>query len=766
MSFDAQTLYNLMPAVYRLRDAEQGEPLKALLTVIAEQVGILEEDLAQLYDDQFIETCAPWVVPYIGDLVGDRPLHGVAAQVSTPRAAVANTIGYRRRKGTASMLEQLARDATGWNARVVEFFQLLATTQYMNHLRPANLASPDLRRWQALESLNTAFETTTHTADVRRIGQSSFGTQPSSVADLGQVSLSHRGYNIPNIGLFLWRLQPYSITRGTARAVADPADGRYWFHPVGLDAPLFNDPQTETEFTHLAEPINVPEPLRRRVLHEELETRRQASIEGKAPPTLYFNQDGYQVFQIFADNQLIQPEEILICDLSTWQRPAANRQYQPWERPPLDQSYRRKPIDPGKPVQTLPVRVVVDPVLGRLIFLSALPTQVEVNYTYGFSTDLGSGPYGREKSVLPVLTRPVTWQKGVSQTAPAGDPDLVATLTEAIAEWNSHAAGVNGAVGIIAILDSHTYRESFPTIQIPAGSQLLIVAADWVQVAGAAGLERPVGQIAPEGVRPHLWGDLSVEGTSSQLSDPGELILNGVLIEGALTVLSGNLGSLQITHCTLVPGKGSCRVEGQNSQLQLQLDHSICGPITLPDPASKLKIVSSIVDGLGGEAIAAAKTEAVINTSTILGSSIVCSLSASNSLFTGETIALRRQIGCVRFSSLPVKAQVARRYRCQPDLALAQRAKELGLSAADLFPPEQASVRLRLTPQFTSLQYGDPGYGQLSQRCDLGLLQGAEDEAEMGAFHDLYQPQRETNLRIRLDEYLRFGLEAGLFYVT
>jgi hypothetical protein len=36
----------------------------------------------------------------------------------------------------------------------------------------------------------------------------------------------------------------------------------------------------------------------------------------------------------------------------------------------------------------------------------------------------------------------------------------------------------------------------------------------------------------------------------------------------------------------------------------------------------------------------------------------------------------------------------------------------------------------------------------------------------MGAFHALYQPQRESNLRIRLDEYLRFGLEAGLFFET
>jgi hypothetical protein len=36
----------------------------------------------------------------------------------------------------------------------------------------------------------------------------------------------------------------------------------------------------------------------------------------------------------------------------------------------------------------------------------------------------------------------------------------------------------------------------------------------------------------------------------------------------------------------------------------------------------------------------------------------------------------------------------------------------------------------------------------------------------MGVMHALFQPQRETNLRIRFDEYLRFGLHAGLFYVT
>ena len=36
----------------------------------------------------------------------------------------------------------------------------------------------------------------------------------------------------------------------------------------------------------------------------------------------------------------------------------------------------------------------------------------------------------------------------------------------------------------------------------------------------------------------------------------------------------------------------------------------------------------------------------------------------------------------------------------------------------------------------------------------------------MGAFCVLKQPQRESNLRLRLDEYLPVGLEAGLIDVT
>ncbi len=43
MSFDTKRLYELLPAIYRIRDAEQGEPLRALLDIIAGQAAVLEE---------------------------------------------------------------------------------------------------------------------------------------------------------------------------------------------------------------------------------------------------------------------------------------------------------------------------------------------------------------------------------------------------------------------------------------------------------------------------------------------------------------------------------------------------------------------------------------------------------------------------------------------------------------------------------------------------------------------------------------------------
>src|SRR6516162_8080823 len=134
MTNDPDRLYDLVPVVYRLRDAYQGWPLRALLRVIAEQVSVVERDIAGLYENWFIETCQDWVVPYIGALVGYTPVstltqsstraraRAVARErIMVPRREVANTIRFRRRKGTLSLLQDLAEAVSGWPARAVEF---------------------------------------------------------------------------------------------------------------------------------------------------------------------------------------------------------------------------------------------------------------------------------------------------------------------------------------------------------------------------------------------------------------------------------------------------------------------------------------------------------------------------------------------------------------------------------------------------------------------------------------------------------------------
>ena len=99
----------------------------------------------------------------------------------------------------------------------------------------------------------------------------------------------------------------------------------------------------------------------------------------------------------------------------------------------------------------------------------------------------------------------------------------------------------------------------------------------------------------------------------------------------------------------------------------------------------------------------------------------------------------------MRFSYLPLTSATARRYRCQPT--------------------DTASAH-RVFPQFTSTDLGQPGYLQLAASCPPEITEGAEDEGEMGAFHFLQGGRRVRNLVANLDQYLRFGMEAGIFRVS
>ena len=54
-------------------------------------------------------------------------------------------------------------------------------------------------------------------------------------------------------------------------------------------------------------------------------------------------------------------------------------------------------------------------------------------------------------------------------------------------------------------------------------------------------------------------------------------------------------------------------------------------------------------------------------------------------------------------------------------------------------------------PLFLALRYGDPGYPKLLACTDDLIRRGADDGGEMGAFHFVLAPQRETDLQVRLE---------------
>jgi hypothetical protein len=687
MSFGQNKLLSLLPAFYRIRDAAVAEqlglsegPLAAMLGVIAEQLAVIEEDLEQLQDDAFIETCADWAVPYIGDLIGYRTLYGVAPRVANARAEVAHTVAYRRRKGTALVLEQLARDVTGWSASAVEFFQRLITTQYMNHRRIWLHAAPDLRRWEALSHVGTAFDTIPRSIDVRRIS-------------------SGRGkHNIPNIGLFLWPLDAYSLSASPAARV----DDRRWrFSPLNHDQPLVTRPQTEDEITQLATPLNVPLRIGRRVMHERTGDYYSTGPLRKSVRLYVGNADPLPAVPL---------ADVDVCNLSddgaTW---------------------AHMPLAGGK--------IAIDPELGRVALAPGLPanTRVRVDYHYGFGADLGGGEYERAAS----FAEPAT-------TIPLRVPQDHATIQAAFTAL--------GGQGVVEITDSGRYEETL-SINVAASGRIELRAAN--------------------GHRPTLilTGQFSLRG-----GDDSEIALNGLLISGhrlRVPAVAGNLlRRLHLRHCTLVPGRtltpdgapqspNEPALLAEIADLKIRAERCILGGLRVVegaesslqdcilDATSLSRVAYAALDhnGIGGPLSLDACTMIgklhALKFPLILNSILLAELAPADT-WVAPIIAERRQQGCARYSYVPLDARTPRRFRCVPG----------------------EDTTLSPVLRFASLRYGMAVYAQLGQAASLAIRNGADDEGEMGAYHHVHKPQRETNLRLRLDEYLRVGLEAGIFYET
>jgi len=742
-------LYQLLPAIYRMRDAERGYPLQALLRVIAEQVNVVEDDIAQLYENWFIETADDWAVPYIADLIGYRPVldAGSASDDTTmegralnrvliPRREVANTIRSRRRKGTLALLELLANDVAGWSARAVEFFKLLGWNQNINHQHLDRARTVNLRHTEQLDLIDGPFDRLAHTVDVRRINSS---------RTVGR-------YNIPSVGVFIWRLKSYSVTHAPAYCAEDAGPHCYTFSVLGQDAPLFIKPEPETEPTQIARELNVPARIRRLAF-----LKNEQHFYG-VDKSFAIWAEGWAGFDI---HQPIPAHAMVAADLSNWQ-------------------YIPKPK-----------HIAVDPVLGRFAFPpNQLPKKgVRVSYHYGFSADIGGGEYGRkifEPSVRQVeVLDPEHPSEPVRQLVQAkyyrvGRDQAYQQIGAALKQWKED----NPWDAVIELTESTVYVEPI-SIVLQANRTLQIRAAN---------RKRPV-------IRLLDWQTDMTDALAVTMGTGSRFTMDGLLITGRPLHVTGPeretpgdprapiCGSeVVIRHCTFVPGWGiDCDCEPKrpaepslelfNVRARLRIEHSIIGSIQINEDEVKtdpipVLITDSILDAadpeqeaIGAPGYAVAHAILSMHRCTVFGIVDVHAIEAADdSIFMDCVNVARRQLGCMRFCYVPSGCRTPRRYHCQPDLVV----QALTESIED--PAERANAKAcevaRVRPQFTSVRYGNPGYGQLALTCAVEIRRGAEDESEMGVFHDLFQPQREANLRARLDEYTPAGMDVGILFVS
>lgn len=735
-------LYRLLPTVHRLRDHEQGQPLRALLQVIAEQLAHVEDDIEQLYENWFIETCDDWAVAYLADLIGHEsvagttPLSGDVPPVLNPRREVAHTVRYRLRKGTLAALDGLASDVAGLPAVAVEFGRRLSRMAPVRGLSPSAAVTMDLRRGDGLELLGGPFDPALHGVDVRRTG-------------------SHRTpgrYNPAGVGVFVWRLRAYPVTRAPACCAEEAGLHCFTFSVLGNDAPLFNRPRAPGACAPEGE-LAVPAAIDRRRFSEPTE------IDGRTvfrPSAAYYGlaQDqGETVAQSLAiwaedwppkeaDNaQPILRERIVPADLSRWA-------YVPRQG-----------------------EVAVDPVLGRIVFPPRqLPKRVHVSYHYGFPADIGGGEYERplQQEQDAVLIR----VRGKQQ------------LQQALGPWRRDPDEAEDTEGpprhaVIEIADSGVYTLPID-IHLPAGHTLQLRAAQRT---------RPVIRLLDW--RADQPDSLAVTGQAGS-----RFVLDGVLVAGRGVRLSGELASFTVRHSTLVPGwtlgpdcdpmrPSEPSIELTDTRACVVIEHSIVGSIQVNvdevavDPVP-ICASDSVIDATGAdcegaecEAVGAAGSAFAhvrlrLARCTVIGRIQVHVLElAENSLLLGRVCAARRQIGCVRFCHVMPGSRTPRRFHCQPDLAEAQaRAALPAHPTPTQVADAEAAARRRVQPRFTTLRYGRPGYCQLALDGPEEIARGADDESEMGVYHDLYLPQRLARLEARIDEFLPAAFDAGVVQVN
>lgn len=716
-AYYADKLWNPLPALYRTEDTDAFDkpgPLRELVNRIGAQAAVLRRSIDRLWEDQSIETCDDWVISYIADLLATRLVASLDARGQ--RLDVAKTIYYRRRAGTVAILEEIATDITGWNARVVEFFRRLARTRHGldpaiglpsatedpegNHALQAAQGLvgaltytsiggfADLHNAYGASKAHSAFDEFFHTADLRR--------------GRGQVGW----HNIPRLGVFLWRLYsfpteiPRDIEQLKATPVADTAcTGHYTFDPTGREIPLFaaaarafGDNWTSPLEWQLPAPISTP------LLGTHL-----ARLYPAISPI---------------DGSLL-PNSLAVFDLQGNLIPAS-----------------QITADPNK----LNVAFFIYPEKGRLVKRQNAPAgDILVTYHYGFSSNIGAGPYDRRI---------------------VGETSTLAPSPESVVSGGGNACaaplGSVAPTGTVTISDSLTYVAVSDVGNTATGIQQVKVLAE--------NKTRPLVRLPAPAPNVTEWVFTGAEGSA--------LTLEGLFVSGGDIVLRGDFDSIALTCCTLDPGNSSeaenppmlyakavdgrdlvpCHLWIEGQVRELTIKRSIVGPIAArgSGEVETLTVTDSIVQALGTEeALHLTSGEVELSRCTVLGPATVHRLNASECILDEVVRVEDPQHGCVRFSAWATGSVLPRQFE---SVEIAPKA-----------------------PLFTTRAFGQPGYAQMLAGADAAILsgargatisQGAADGSEMGAFARDKAPIKERSLLIKYQEFMPLGLIPVIVHAT
>ncbi|WP_405649659.1 phage tail protein [Streptomyces sp. NBC_01386] len=707
----------LLPAHLWARDDQSGGTLRALLSAVAAELDLLEQDLEDLYDGWFAETCDEWILPYLTDLIGlTEPLPDLGDGFSW-RSLVADTLSHRRRKGTATALRRIAAEATGWPARTVEYYRLLAASAHVEHPRPDRPATASLRAADRLDHVGAGHDRrrdrSTPPPDLLDPARGAFDPL-ARCADVRSIGRGRGRYNIPSLGVVLLPLRMYRVgpdpdasTGGERWSQPRAVDGWHHVDPLGRHTPLFLGTPDGDGADRTGEE-ELPLPVRPRRLLAMLTAARRGELD---PARLPF---GVRIApagpQAAGPPTELGPARVRVCGLED--------------------------------LADLPgPQVSVDAVTGRLRTYQdgrpAEPADLLVRYHYAALADVGAGPYDRgavharviaadgHGDTLGVVTVRVDAKASPSELGVTSVADGLA-LAERL--WQASASPA-GTTVVVAVGDSTSHRGDL-AVTLPAGARLVLVAAARPEPGRATDF------YTPDGLRPHLDGPLAVTGGAGS-----SLVLDGFLLDGDLTVRPGDLGALTVAQCT-VAGRivVAADTTGDNGRTRVALVRGIVRAVELADGVPALTVTESVVDaGPGPAAVSAPGTQVTFDGSTVRGDVTARTIDGANSLLDGTATAEQRQSGCLRHCYAGPGSQLPRRYRCAP--------------------PDSGPA---LEPAYVSTDPGSPYYLALAPICPVAIAQGGEYGAEMGVHHHLRRPLRWEAARRHLAAYVPVGLEIGI----